>query len=274
MGGPSAPPTPLSPCGNGVLDPGEDCDDGNTIAGDGCDSTCHSEMIPGSTVGFGSRDCFQEWLAPPVRALDTYGRPSRSLHCTEGDPTCDHGGAGDDICTFQVALCFNVNDMRELAPKTGKPFCTPTNIERVRLKASSFVPHKGHDDPFDALNQQMLEAAVVGLGAEVRGQCIRGYHRSADNPRKFCTDGAECDSTPGASDGVCDGRVLAFIPPLVDQRCTELVDVEVPLEITAAGARRGLKIVRLQAHPTDEPERNVTMPGDGDLLRLYCEPPS
>src|SRR5258705_610793 len=27
-------------CGNGIVDPGEDCDDGNTADGDGCDSQC------------------------------------------------------------------------------------------------------------------------------------------------------------------------------------------------------------------------------------------
>ena len=30
-------------CGNGVLEPGEDCDDGNRSAGDGCDDTCRAE---------------------------------------------------------------------------------------------------------------------------------------------------------------------------------------------------------------------------------------
>jgi fibro-slime domain-containing protein len=30
-------------CGNGVLDPGEQCDDGNTTSGDGCSSTCQLE---------------------------------------------------------------------------------------------------------------------------------------------------------------------------------------------------------------------------------------
>jgi len=30
-------------CGNGVLDPGEDCDDGNTTPGDGCTPTCYAE---------------------------------------------------------------------------------------------------------------------------------------------------------------------------------------------------------------------------------------
>src|SRR5471032_871374 len=32
-------------CGNGVVDPGEACDDGNTNNGDGCSSTCQTENI-------------------------------------------------------------------------------------------------------------------------------------------------------------------------------------------------------------------------------------
>ncbi len=31
------------PCGNGELDPGEECDDGNRLNGDGCDDQCNSE---------------------------------------------------------------------------------------------------------------------------------------------------------------------------------------------------------------------------------------
>ena len=36
------PAAPIGPglCGNGKLDPGEECDDGNTVDGDGCMSDC------------------------------------------------------------------------------------------------------------------------------------------------------------------------------------------------------------------------------------------
>ena len=33
-------------CGNGVLEPGEQCDDGNTVNGDGCSATCQTENRP------------------------------------------------------------------------------------------------------------------------------------------------------------------------------------------------------------------------------------
>src|SRR5205085_1701601 len=39
-------PDPAPLCGNGVVDPGEICDDGNTTSGDGCSSTCSIDNYP------------------------------------------------------------------------------------------------------------------------------------------------------------------------------------------------------------------------------------
>ena len=41
---PACPPV----CGDGVVDPGETCDDGNTLSCDGCSSTCQTETITGT----------------------------------------------------------------------------------------------------------------------------------------------------------------------------------------------------------------------------------
>ena len=52
-------PTP-SQCGNGVIDSGESCDDGNTANGDGCSSTCQQEFfnnICGNGVGEPGEQC-------------------------------------------------------------------------------------------------------------------------------------------------------------------------------------------------------------------------
>ncbi len=37
---------PPSVCGNGIIESGEQCDDGNTNGGDGCSSTCQNEPAP------------------------------------------------------------------------------------------------------------------------------------------------------------------------------------------------------------------------------------
>jgi cysteine-rich repeat protein len=39
--------TTLAVCGNGVKEPGEQCDDGNTANGDGCSASCTIEGVPG-----------------------------------------------------------------------------------------------------------------------------------------------------------------------------------------------------------------------------------
>ena len=43
-------------CGNGTLDPGEDCDDGNTAAGDGCSPVCRLEVC-GNGIVEGNEQC-------------------------------------------------------------------------------------------------------------------------------------------------------------------------------------------------------------------------
>jgi len=51
--------TAPSLCGNGILNPGEECDDGNTINGDGCSSTCLMEG-PGPECGNGLLEITEE----------------------------------------------------------------------------------------------------------------------------------------------------------------------------------------------------------------------
>lgn len=100
-------------CGNGLLEVGEQCEDGNQDTGDGCGAVCRYELIPGNTDRaqvLDNRTCVVEWsVVNPSNALDGRGRPNRRQTCTEGDPTCDfdsdtHG------CTFQMVACLNNTD--------------------------------------------------------------------------------------------------------------------------------------------------------------------
>ncbi len=51
-GGSNAPSPPGPVCGNGVVETGEQCDDGNTKSGDGCSATCQNEA-PAPVCGNG-----------------------------------------------------------------------------------------------------------------------------------------------------------------------------------------------------------------------------
>ena len=91
-------------CGDGVVEPPEQCDEGaaNGTPGSDCESYCE-EIIPALRIpGGGSRatDCQLEGvldLASPV--LDQDRIPSRQQHCVDGDPACDRDPASDS-CSF------------------------------------------------------------------------------------------------------------------------------------------------------------------------------
>jgi len=51
---------PPSVCGNGIKEANEQCDDGNTISGDGCSSTCHTEAPPAPVCGNGTAETGEE----------------------------------------------------------------------------------------------------------------------------------------------------------------------------------------------------------------------
>jgi cysteine-rich repeat protein len=67
-------------CGNGLVDPGEECDDGNLIPGDGCDPLCHIEPCATCTG------------SPSVCT------PTAGGHvCDNGDP-CTMHACENDVC--------------------------------------------------------------------------------------------------------------------------------------------------------------------------------
>jgi cysteine-rich repeat protein len=92
-------------CGNGVLECGEGCDDGNTAPGDGCDASCRVEPPP--TCGDGTTDPPEECDDGNTVDCDGCSALCRIEACGDGvrqcGEECDDANAID--CDGCSALC-------------------------------------------------------------------------------------------------------------------------------------------------------------------------
>ena len=149
-------------CGDGVAFPacGETCDDANGIVGDGCSPDCRVERIPGG--GAPATDCYVEWSVDNpanVPLLDKHGRFSDLQQCTDGDASCDRDGAADGTCTFAVRVCANNTDL-------GAQCAPGSRLATWALTAPSAA--KAMHDPVAAAIRNVFTAvngAIVGPSA-------------------------------------------------------------------------------------------------------------
>ena len=84
-------------CGDGVVDPGEACDDGNSAGGDGCSPACNVEpgwTCTGTAPSKCTRDACTPDKTPPIVTLN--GGPTTTVEC-KGTFT-DPGAAARDDC--------------------------------------------------------------------------------------------------------------------------------------------------------------------------------
>src|SRR5262245_20188436 len=132
-------PGETAACGDGTLDPGEQCDDDNTTSCDGCSASCRAEAcgnsrvecdeecdagalngVPGSGCdaqckvvalpggilllpgGRTRNSCMAEWQIKNPGGPVSEGFPSRTQPCIDGDPTCDQDGTADGKCVYTL----------------------------------------------------------------------------------------------------------------------------------------------------------------------------
>ena len=177
-----------STCGNGTVEPGEQCDDGNTAPCDGCSATCQHETCGNGVVDCGEEcdppgaacdatchlipvpvqvlpgaartheGCFLEWNIVNTGNPKRGGFPGRIQTCVDGDPTCDADGKTDGSCTFTVSACLNASDVR-------LPACHPPAISDVNLHRPNPIQPA---DSVDAANASLVVNALDALGVTVR----------------------------------------------------------------------------------------------------------
>lgn len=205
-------------CGDGIVDVarGEQCDRGDVRPGDGCSARCFLEPPRTARMarGRGSRqtECVIAWKLDATAGAGTGPAAPRQV-CVDGDPGCDRDRSADGKCLFHVWLCANNSEPRELPCRPG-------------------IGRNG--------------VGVVAL-AEVRKPTARDAARrplDAENYRQLLA--AAAAAPVGSNADVCGPRI----------------EIQVP---TRTG-RRGARSIRLRATSN----RNAK---DADALKLVCLPP-
>ncbi len=104
---------PCATCGNGRLEAGETCDDGGTVAGDGCSADCQLESCVSQTPGY-----------PAVPLCDD-GKNCTDDACNTASGNCEHAVACDDGIACTADSC-DAGGSCSSAPNDGA--CSDGNV--------------------------------------------------------------------------------------------------------------------------------------------------
>ncbi|MGB5213658.1 MAG: DUF4215 domain-containing protein, partial [Anderseniella sp.] len=221
-------------CGNGVLDSGEQCDDGNQASGDGCSVACLNEFCGDGVVNdSGAEDC-----EPPGTATCTDLCTTRAPICGDGFRTppeaCDDGNTSSgDGCTSgcAVELCgdgvINNGGVEDCEPP-GTATCTNTCTTRGASCGDGFLT--------------------------APEECEDGNTASGDG----CTSGCVLEF---CGDGIVNNGGSEACEPPGTAICTSLCTIRVP--VCGDGFLT----------PPEECEDGNTANGDGCSATCTIEPP-
>ena len=274
-----------SVCGNGILDPGEQCDDGaaNGTLGSCCSTDCQYQA--------NGTPCTDR---NPCTANDTCSAGTcvsgPATDCDDNNPctadSCDPAAG----CQHSITCASNLlpgggraktdcmQEWLSQAPSTdarrNQLGCVPTTIRRATSaptgdKACTFhiamcfnvnaspgactgtdVEHvtvmQPGPKPANAADAQNRTAMEDAL-VELGGT-VQGICKSPRAKRgQFCQQNSDCDSAPGRGDGVCN-RVVKFGHLTTANSCTPFADITVPLRQTATGWKTRRKTLAVDRH--------------------------
>ena len=184
-------------CGDGVQDEGEECDDGNSVSGDGCENNCAfscHESVECDDSNACTDDACSEIPGGKICTHDPVsGSCDDGLFCTltdtcnedgecvgTGDPCDDHSACTIDMCREDTDACDN---------SVAVGWCL---IEEV-----CYI--NGNDNPANACQRcESDESSTSWTIKDPGSACSDGYTCTTD----ICDDDGACVSTP--LDGRCD----------------------------------------------------------------------
>jgi fibro-slime domain-containing protein len=188
-------------CGNGNLEPGEECDDGNLVDGDGCSKTCTTEPEFTCTTQTNpdTQKCTQnniysgQCLELPVKYRDF-----KSEKETGGHPDFFYYGA-----TLQTASVVNINGVQgQTNPLSfNKRYCVPNSAGPARQNdstarcwgmAQANLDNSGRP-AFDTTrngggaNATLCDCQFTDWSHDTNGGHVPGYTQAANGPTNGLT---------------------------------------------------------------------------------------
>jgi len=111
-------------CGNGAVDPGEVCDDGNSAGGDGCSASCQREGM--SLCGNGAVDTGEDCDDMNTSNTDDCLNTCRNPRCGDGNiragmEECDSGAANSSTAANACRLDCKLPRCGDMVRDTGSP---------------------------------------------------------------------------------------------------------------------------------------------------------
>jgi len=201
------------PCGNGQPDPGEGCDDGNAVRGDGCRPDCTVEACGDAIVDPGE-DC--DDLADPCCAGDCTYAPA--------DTTCDDGDLCTRIDTCVAGTCTGMDPV--VCPPSGQCdiiACDPA----LGTCVTTFRPDATTCSDGDACTRNDQCRA---------GECMAGVAEICDDFDPCTLDA--CESATGCTFTAFEGIAsvsCALDPARVDRQCGTSVPRTIERRIAKMG---------------------------------------
>lgn len=259
-------------CGNGIVSAGEECDDGNVADGDDCSPSC--ERIG---CGDGEITAGEECDDGNVSSADACSAECVSTPCGDGNVTpgeeCDDGNttAGDGCGpTCQVELIPGGG-----SPKTdcivewGVVNATPQRLDGKGHRSAKQTCRDG--DP--SCDQ---DGAVDGSCTFRINVCVRVFDTVPCSPESVDTIHATTEiQKPSATEAAISPAAAAIraqlgaIQPLVvgptHDTCSAAIDMVVPLKVSTGGFKKARRVLKTRVD-------FAPAKADTDTITLLCAP--